>query len=564
DEIAILRSLGVTAGQIRGAWLAESLALGLLGGVLGLALGWLGAQGAVRMVSRTVNALYHSSAAEAAALDPAEALLALLASVATCLLAGWLPARTAAATPPAQLLARSPGATDRHRGLWRHPLSALAWVSAGIVLCWVPPLRLDGGGRFPAAGYVAALVWVVGAGILGGRLLGKMAWHLGFLGRRSIAWRLALSHIKDPSSRHRLASAALVCAVAMTAGMAILIASFDGTMRGWIERTFQSDLFISSDGAQSASTENRITPETWRAVAGHPSVARAQVVQAVRMQLPEAETMLVGCDLGFFRDHARPAWVVAPVSDTLFDPDRNHGEVLVSEAFADRFQRHVGDALPLPTPAGLKTAIIAGIFADYGNERGSVLMDRAAFVDWFGDELASSLVLMLKSGADADQVRSELRAAHPGLAVFTQTHLRAEALRIFRQTFSITYALELIGVVVAVAGLGFTLMSLLWERREELATLRSLGCHRREIARATAIEGLLIAVSGVLAGLVVSLALGWLLIHRINRQTFGWTLETHRPWGFFAGLAALVLGAAWITGWGTGFRGAQLPVEREE
>ena len=65
---------------------------------------------------------------------------------------------------------------------------------------------------------------------------------------------------------------------------------------------------------------------------------------------------------------------------------------------------------------------------------------------------------------------------------------RREALRIFRQTFAITYALEIIGVVVAVAGLGFTLMSLLLERRAELTTLRALGFTHREIAATTVWE----------------------------------------------------------------------------
>ncbi|MCW5557707.1 MAG: ABC transporter permease, partial [Verrucomicrobiae bacterium] len=196
DEIAILRSLGVTAREIRRGWLAEACLLGVLGGLLGLALGWLGAQGAVRLVSRTVNALYHSSSTSAAALDPLEAALALAASVGTCVLAGWLPARAAATTPPAQLLARAQGSREVRRGIWRHPLAAPAWIAAGIVLCVVPPLRLDGGGRFPLAAYVAAMAWVVGAGILGGRLLAVSAARLQFLGRSSLAWRLALSHLR--------------------------------------------------------------------------------------------------------------------------------------------------------------------------------------------------------------------------------------------------------------------------------------------------------------------------------------------------------------------------------
>lgn len=538
--------------------------LGWLGGVAGLALGWVGAQGAVQLVGRTVNALYHSSSADAAALHGTEAILALVASVATCLLAGWMPAAAASAIPPAQVMARSLGIRSEGRSIGRRSIAAGILVAIGVGACGLPPIRLEGGGRFSLAAYVAAMAWVLAAGMMGGAVLQTLATGLSGLGRHAVAWRLALSQLRVPTRRHRLAVAGLVCAVAMTAGMAILVGSFDLTMRGWISRTFQADLYLSSDGAQSASTENRISPATWREVVAHPSVERAQVMQAARLQLPGGETLLVGADLAFFREFARPAWLMAPADDAVFDPDRNAGLALVSEAFSERYRVGRGDRLEFPTPSGSRAVEIAGIFSDYGNERGSLLVDRRQFAGWFGDEQASSVILVLRPGSNVESVRAALRASHPGLAVFTQSYLRGEALRIFRQTFSITYALELIGVVVAVAGLGFTLMSLLWERRDELSTLRVLGLRRRELAAAAACEGFLTAVAGVGVGLVTSLALGWLLIHRVNRQTFGWTLETHWPWTGLAGLAAVVMAAALVTGWLTGFRGARIPAEREE
>jgi putative ABC transport system permease protein len=589
EEIAILRSLGVTPRAIQGAWLAEAAALGVVGGVMGLALGWLGAQGAVRLVGRTVNALYYSTSADRAELLLGEALLAVVLSVVTSLLAGWLPARSAAATPPAQCLGRGHGRTFAGPRWLQNGRAALVLVGVGVGLVWVPPLRLEGGVRVPWAAYVAALCWTLAAGIGGGFALRFLARGLDALGRWVVEarspgrvvrpngtpmegstfsvsgiWRLALSQVQEPTGRHRLALAGLVCAVAMTAGMAILVGSFDTTMRGWITRTFQADLYVSSDGAQSASTENRISPRTWRQVAAHPAVARAQVIQATRLELPAGETVLVGGDLAFFRDVARPAWREAPERDGVFDPARNAGVALVSEAFSERFQVRRGDRVEVPTPSGNRTLEVAGVFSDYGNERGSLLVDQVHFRAWFGHELASSLILMLHPGRDAESVRAELRGAHPGLAVFTQRHLRSEALRIFRQTFAITYALELIGVAVAVAGLGLTMVSLLWERRAELTTLRALGMERREMAAAAALEGVVTAVSGVAVGLLTSLALGWVLIHRVNYQTFGWTLETDWPWGQLAILAAMVLLSGAVTAWWAGRWGAQLPVEREE
>lgn len=563
EEIAILRSLGVEPRAIQLAWLWEAAALGLLGGALGLVLGWVGAQGAVRLIGRTVNALYYATSAHHAALSWTESTLALSAAVATSLLAGWLPARNAAATPPAQILVRG-GTTFAGPGWLRRPGWALVLVLIAVALTLVPPWRLAGGTRIPWAAYLAALLGLAGAGILAGFLLQTMAFCLRGLGSRWVIWRLAISQLIAPSGRHRLALAGLVASVAMTAGMAILVHSFDTTMRGWIERTFQADLYLSSDGAQSASTQNRIRPEIWRRIAGHPAVKTANAVQIAEIQLPGGSTLLTGATLSWFRDHTRTAWLVRPADDAVFDPQRNAQLCLVSEAFTARFQLGAGDFVEVPTPQGAQRLRIVGVYADYGNERGNLTVERSHFARWFGDEQASSLILALHPGQNAEALRSELRADHPGLAVYTNAHLRREALRIFRQTFSITYALELIGVVVAVAGLGFTLFSLLLERRSELTTLRALGFTTGEMAGATMWESILTAMAGVVAGLLVSLGLGWLLIARVNRQTFGWTLETEHPWTQLLALGALVVGAAALVGWWVGQRGAQLPAEQEE
>ena len=80
------------------------------------------------------------------------------------------------------------------------------------------------------------------------------------------------------------------------------------------------------------------------------------------------------------------------------------------------------------------------------------MVERTRMNAWFGDERVTSLSLWLRPGVDADGLRAELLQTYPGLSVLTNARLRAEILRIFRQTFAITYALEIIGVVVAVIG----------------------------------------------------------------------------------------------------------------
>jgi putative ABC transport system permease protein len=142
--------------------------------------------------------------------------------------------------------------------------------------------------------------------------------------------------------------------------------------------------------------------------------------------------------------------------------------------------------------------------------------------------------------------------------------LRQEILRIFRQTFAITYALELIGLIVAVAGLGITLASILVDRRVEFTTLRAMGVRHGELARASAWEGGILSLTGAVLGLILSLALGWVLIYVINKQTFGWTLEFVVPTGLLTALA-LLLGICGVgVSLAVGRWGADLAADRED
>jgi len=563
EEIAILRSLGVEERAIRRAWIVEAALLGLVGGAGGVLLGWVGAQISVRAVGQTVNALYYATTVGSAGLNATEVGLGLLIGLGASLVAGWWPAREAARTPPAQVLARHASAAPGRSLLPSTWLGAALLVAA--VLCSLcPPVRFAGGGRFPLAGYLAALLAIVGGGILCGFMLPLLARAARRAGRQSASVRMALSHLAQPSGRHRLAVAALVCAIAMAAGMAILVGSFEMTVRGWVQRTLQADLYISSGGSQSASAQNRLSPAIWRDLASRPEVDVAGVLSAYPIELEGLPTILSGTDLRILHTRSALAWVQAPADETVFDPSRNAGLALASESFCERFRKRRGDTVVVPTPAGAQTLTLVGVFADYGNERGSLLVERSRLTAWFGDDYAANVSLFLRPGADPEDLRAALLARHPGLSIYTNAALRTEILRIFRQTFSITYALEVVGVAVAVIGLALTLVSILLDRRDELTTLRALGFSRREIALATTVEGTSVAGAAVAGGLVLSLALGWLLIRVINKQSFGWTLGFALPWIQLAALGVAVIATGAVVSYVVGRWGADLPADREE
>ncbi len=558
SEIATLRSLGVEPRHIRAAWLIESFLLGLMGSLLGLGLGFVGAQFAVRGIASTINALYFSNTVEAAGWNHAEAGFALAAGLLASLAAGWIPARDAASTPPAQLLQR--GVRGGGMALLRNRILGWGLLVAGAAAVLLPPLGLKGQTSFPLGGYTAALCLLVGASILVGSLFRPLG---GKKDGTNALFTFARSQFRRPTGRHRLAAAGLLAAFSMASGMSILLASFETTMQHWISNALKADLYIAPRGIGNISNANRIEPEVWQAIASDPDASNAELGQMYPITFREARTYLVGAEGSSSMGWENLLWLEEP-EDKDLARETSVTPAWVNESFMQRFKTRPGESIEVSTPSGAKTLRIEGVFADYGNEMGSILIDRRRLAQWYHDDRILNIALHMTPGVDARKVRERLKAAHPGLVIRLNQELREEVLRIFHQTFSITHALKWIGISVAVAGMTLALISLCVERRREYATLRELGMSRAGIAGSVALEGGLLAATGTLGGALLSVALGWILIYVINKQSFGWTLAFRIPWLEILLTATLITGISSFAAWRVGRWAGRLKAEREE
>jgi ABC-type antimicrobial peptide transport system permease subunit len=100
-EIGVLKALGATDADIARLVIAEALVLGAIGGVCGVALGWVGASAAAtagRALSGPARLALETVP------DPRVALAAMLVTMALAALGAWLPAQRAARMAPAEAL----------------------------------------------------------------------------------------------------------------------------------------------------------------------------------------------------------------------------------------------------------------------------------------------------------------------------------------------------------------------------------------------------------------------------------------------------------------------------
>jgi putative ABC transport system permease protein len=102
-------------------------------------------------------------------------------------------------------------------------------------------------------------------------------------------------------------------------------------------------------------------------------------------------------------------------------------------------------------------------------------------------------------------------------------------LEIFDQTFAVTSVLRSIAVLVAVAGVLFSLSVLVIEREREIGVLRAVGASRFQILAIFLIQAALLGLTATLSGLASGGALAMVLTWVINKAFFGWTIELNYP-----------------------------------
>jgi putative ABC transport system permease protein len=105
-EIGILRALGATRTVVTNAFLAEALFFGLAGSIVGVAIGRVMAEGAVRLVGSTVQSLYVSSQPAPVELSWGTLFMGLAIGLGISILAALAPALEASHVPPTEAMAR--------------------------------------------------------------------------------------------------------------------------------------------------------------------------------------------------------------------------------------------------------------------------------------------------------------------------------------------------------------------------------------------------------------------------------------------------------------------------
>jgi len=503
-----LRACGIDLPTLVTALLLELIGLALLGALAGVVSGYLLASTLLPDVAASLRGLYGAQVSNQLSLGPLWWLGALGLSVAGALLAGAQSLWRAARLPLLALAAH-----QAWQGAHQQWLRRQGWVASLAALL---ALALAVWGDSLGAGFALLACLLLAAALALPVVLNLLLGRLNRLRPNAVIGQWFLADCRQQLPAMSLALMALLLAMATNIGASSMTQGFRQTFDHWLEQRLVAELYIRPvDAAQTVQVQ-----------------AWLEQRSDVHRVLPDREqdTPVLGwpadvhgvVDDSLYREHwpllqqaAGAPW------DRLFDSD----SLMLSEQLARHLKIKVGDQLQLPGQMPSAPMTVVGIYADYGNPKGHVLLSAANWQRLWPDQHPTRLAVRMAP------------AAVPPLkaALHTQFHLADERLvdqgqlkrwatQVFERTFSATNALDSLTLAVAAVALFISLLTQSDNRLAQLAPLWALGVGRRQLVLLNLAQTWLLSLLTLLLAVPLGILLAWCLVAVVNVQAFGWRL----------------------------------------
>jgi putative ABC transport system permease protein len=460
--------------------------------------------------------------------------------IATSMVAGFLPAQSAARVDPIQALQKGrnqilSAGENRARRLGAFLLGA---TSAGLLIFGRSITLFYAGFAMVMAALLflspSAALWLTKAL----RPLLKVL--------RPVEGALAADSLIQAPRRTSATVGALLLALALVVRLGgIATASYDSIM-DWTTSALNPDLFVAA--SESLTDRHFRFPSSFgdelERISG---VDEVQRVRSHRIMCRGVPVTIVAVETRSLGNRARRPPVEGPPE--MYETAAQGKGVLLSDNFARLQDLHYGDTLELATPTGLHRVPVAGLVVDWSDQQGVILMDRATYVRWFEDDTVNIFRVYVRRDASVADVRGRIIERFAGtkrLFVLSNREMRTWISSLTRQWLGLAYAQIAIAVIVAILGIVNTLTVSIIDRRRELGVLQAVGGLRNQIRHTIWMEAITIGLVGLILGFAVGAITLDYVLEMTRRDLTGMALPYVFPLQIAAVLVPLILGAAFV------------------
>ncbi|MET8383970.1 FtsX-like permease family protein [Streptosporangium canum] len=494
-EMALLRCIGATRGQVFGSIVLESVVVGLLSSVLGLLLGYGLGAGALAVLT-SVGAPLPSATA---ALAPRTIVLGLVIGLVVTVGAALLPARSATRVAPIAALRTQVEEHTFRAGLIRVVFASLFLVAG--VGATVAALGMEPGQAALIVVMVGGSLVFLGVLTLGPVIVKPLGAFVGWLPARlfKVPGRLAVDNSRRNPKRSATTTVALTVGVTLMTLIAVLTGTMRATYSQKLDDQFPVDFMVQPQARDSGlpralAEDLRSRPELTGVAAFRQTVAK------VGKDEYEVGTFVAPADF-------RPELVTGSI-DVL-----RPGTAVVADYVAKELGLKVGDRVPVRTAkAGAVELTVVSTFDPEVADLAGVTVPDGDFERYFGAVGDSRVLVNAGDGVSPERAREVVEAAaqpYPTAKVASSTEVRGEFDEALDMMLMIITGLLGLAVLISLLGIANTLSLSVHERTRESALLRALGLTRPQLRWMLSVEALILGLIGALVGVVLGVTFGW-------------------------------------------------------
>jgi putative ABC transport system permease protein len=502
-QMALLRVVGATTGQVRGSIYQEACLLGGVGTVLGVVLGIAGS----RLVAQGVQSVFGLTETARFEVRTHAVLAGLFFGPLVTFLSVWFPARTACDAPPLQVL-KSATAPKRSRSRF----GAIRW---GVALLLVMVAMFVGASRglFPEKTAIAGILCLLIACTIclpaligpGTRLLTR-----GIGSLFPIESQISQSQLLDNFGRTALTIMVMFVVSATCIGIGSTTLSVTADVEGWLDRTLTADFLIRASRPRVDMPEADSLPDDVDGLIS--SIPGIESIDRMSFSLATIEgrpaTLLTRQTSGY---------ETMPIDLLEGDPaglrDRLlAGEAVLGAVLANRIGCHTGDQVRIEI-SGIGCSIaVAGIAREYTSGGLMIIMDQAAGQARF--PIRASQVYGIRTASSAtESVGQTLRqiAQERGLIFQSLSDLRNLVRRMISGLTSRLWIILCLALIIACFAIVNTLTMSVIQQTRQLGLLRVVGMTQRQVVGMFLIQSLVLGCIALVPGTALGVLMGYLI-----------------------------------------------------
>jgi putative ABC transport system permease protein len=437
----IFRTLGLSSREIFKLVINETLILSVLSGVIGVILGYGLAHILIKFISQTINDLYFVVEISKVKLEIFTVIKGITAGVLSALAGSLLPAYQASLSPAIQMTKRSNQELlfeTYLKNLWKISLVSIL-VGFGILQFSESVLVLN---------FVALAFILVGVAILvpNSVKLISSAFDKILISRLDPLNKIGIRSIFRNLSRTSITITALAMALSIALALDITVGSFRKTVIDWLSATLQSDIYISAPSLSANKTTGNLSKELIA------EISKNKIIQTTSKDIISYRNNWVKSNLGElmiasidFNERIEKSFEFKQKNSNWTQEFTKSNGIIISEPLAFRFKLKTGDLIKLKTHYGFREFRISGIFYDYGNEQGIIMIHNKKYKKLWMDDKISSLGIVIKPNLAKDSTISSIKQELAKLNrdynfnYRSNSDLKQETLRIFDRTFQIRF-----------------------------------------------------------------------------------------------------------------------------